>query len=771
MNSVYCSKGHENPTGSRFCLHCGEKLDNPVSQSIQNGQTLGDRYFIVRQLGQGGFGRTYLAEDINRFREPCVLKEFSPQVQTPYVLQKAEELFQREASVLYKLQHPQIPRFRELLGINLGGKEYLFLVQDFVEGQTYRSLLDTKKQQGLRFTETEVRSLMQQILPVLEYIHSIGVIHRDISPDNLILRTPEVPRQSPQVGKLAHGADSPYQGGIEGGVPILIDFGGVKQVAATVVSQYYQAGAAGGGLPTLLGKVGYSPPEQMQTGLVEPHSDLYALAATVIVLLTGKQPQEFIDDYTLTWQWRREINLSQSFGMVLDKMLSPKPKERYQSADQVLQALTPSPIRNPPPQQPVPTSPPPQTRTEQTVGVVPASPVSPVSPASPVSTVNWWTPGKIIAIALVMVTAVSVGMWGANQLFNSSSLSPNDPKLSQQEQQRKQKLDERRQQLSIDNKFFTTLVNQVFWEKNPTVSNRTLTDKPEDEQLRAQWDSIAEELLGKLTVLSSDARQKLGSFGQAERDRAKVEVNQINVGSRSLYDLGDAAFYQQFSEQRGKNFIDQPIGQVWQGFVSDKLNAILSGSAFKKIVFDTGATGSRVSGTLKPGEGKVFIAGLKQEQLMRVKLNGNSKILLSVYSPSGKLRFLEDSTQRSLSVKLPESGFYEYVIVATGSNTSDYTLAITAENPAPPPSPTPIPIKTVIPTPTPTFSPTPTETPTPITPTETPTPTPTPTSTPTETPTSTPTETPTSTPTLAPTPTPTPTSTPTSTPTPTPTTP
>ena len=104
----------------------------PVAQGIQPGQILSNRYAVIRQLGQGGFGRTYLAEDINRFREPCVLKEFSPQVQTPYVLEKAEELFQREATVLYKLQHPQIPKFRELFRTNLSGKEYLFLVQDYL---------------------------------------------------------------------------------------------------------------------------------------------------------------------------------------------------------------------------------------------------------------------------------------------------------------------------------------------------------------------------------------------------------------------------------------------------------------------------------------------------------------------------------------------------------------------------------------------------------------------------------------------------------------
>ncbi|MCV3217505.1 serine/threonine protein kinase, partial [Plectonema radiosum NIES-515] len=298
-----------------------------MSQGIQPGQTLGDRYVILRLLGQGGFGRTHLAEDINRFRELCVLKEFSPQVQTPYVLQKAEELFQREATVLYKLQHPQIPRFRELFRSNLGGKEYLFLVQDYVEGQPYNALLNTRLQQGLRFSEAEVRQLLLQLLPVLDYIHSLGVIHRDISPDNLILRT----------------ADQ---------LPILIDFGGVKQVVAAVASEYSQNGAGVTPPATLLGKVGYAPSEQMQTGLVSPHSDLYALAATVLVLLTGRQPQELIDTQTLTWQWRREVTVSPNLEQVLERMLSPIPGDRFKSARQVLDALNTSPVNYPPTQYP-----------------------------------------------------------------------------------------------------------------------------------------------------------------------------------------------------------------------------------------------------------------------------------------------------------------------------------------------------------------------------------------------------------------------------------
>jgi serine/threonine-protein kinase len=213
------------------------------------------------------------------------------------------------------LQHPQIPRFRELLRINLEGKECLFLVQDHIEGQTYNSLLNSRKQLGLRFTEIETRQLLQQILPVLEYIHSVGVIHRDISPDNLMLRAFDQ-------------------------LPVLIDFGGVKQVAATVASQYYQTGMISSpSSGTLLGKVGFAPPEQMQTGAVFPHTDLYALAVTVLVLLTGKHPQELIDTDNLNWQWRREVNVSPEFGQILDKMLCATAGEPYQIPHQVVEEL------------------------------------------------------------------------------------------------------------------------------------------------------------------------------------------------------------------------------------------------------------------------------------------------------------------------------------------------------------------------------------------------------------------------------------------------
>jgi serine/threonine-protein kinase len=662
-----------------------------MSQGVYPGLVLGARYRIVRQLGQGGFGRTYLAEDFHRFNEPCVLKEFAPQVQGTYALQKGEELFEREAGVLYKLQHPQIPQFRELFRVKQEDKGFLFLVQDFVEGQTYHALLDARKRQGLRFNEVEVTQLMLQILPVLEYIHSLGVIHRDISPDNLILRTTD-------------------------GLPVLIDFGGVKQVAASVASQFMASPAAAlPAMPTRLGKAGYAPQEQMHSGSVAPHSDLYALAATVFVLLTGKEPHQLVDQHTLEWNWRREVNLSSRLGSILDKMLAPRPSDRFPRARDVRQALTHQspPVAYPPTQPPLP-------RTEATQAITPAHATVPVSPSSP-PTARTPSPnstakpssglfGKILLIFVSITVAAGVGWLGGNwwirsqlksnnvnpQAIDGSAVAPtNDPEpqppeqFSAQERERKEALRQRRLNLGIDYNFYINLVNEAFWTQYPERRRRTLGTGAEDVQLRQQWDVIAADLLTKLEQInwSAAARQQLGSYGQADLTRAKAEANQLRLSSRSLYDLADAKFFNKFPQERDKEFLNKPIGQVWQAIVVDTLNAVKTGEAFEQIAFAPGAANKQVSGRLKPGEGKAFIASLSAGQAMTVKLDTDKKALLSIYSPTRKTTLLEDSGDRTWSGQLPESGFYEFVVVSDASEPIDYQLNLSVENsPTPQPS-------------------------------------------------------------------------------------
>lgn len=267
-------------------------------------KVLRKQYRIKQAIGQGGFGRTYLVEDLTRFNEVCVLKEYYPGNQkNTSVVEKSKELFKREAQVLYKIDHPQIPKFRA--AFVAGGR--LFLVQDYVEGKTYSHLLEERQAQGVTFTQTEIVKFLQDMLPVLEHIHSQGLIHRDISPDNIIHREKD-------------------------DLPVLIDFGVVKETVAQLEDTAVQG--------TTVGKVGYSPNEQLQTGKVFPNSDIYALAVTGVVLLTGRKPQELFDQHTMTWRWQQWVpTLNFRLAGIFNRMMSSRPKNRYQSATEVAQAL------------------------------------------------------------------------------------------------------------------------------------------------------------------------------------------------------------------------------------------------------------------------------------------------------------------------------------------------------------------------------------------------------------------------------------------------
>jgi len=634
-------------------------MNNPIYPGI----TLNNHYRIVRELGHGGFGRTYLAEDAHRFNEPCVLKEFAPQVHGSYALQKSEELFEREAGVLYKLQHNQIPRFRELFRVSISDRGYLFLVQDYVPGQTYRFLLDARKRQGLRFIEAEINQLLQQILPVLEYIHSLGVIHRDISPDNLILRSSD-------------------------GMPVLIDFGGVKQVAATVESLFAEANGALAPA-TRIGKLGYAPIEQMQMGIVSPHSDLYALAATVLVLLTGKEPHQLLDSQTLNWNWRSECSLSPNLSLVLDKMLAQQPSQRYSSAREVMLALS----GNPPLQPHLPPAPDFGITQPPDFSPIPVPAPAPKLPGTPVRIAAIGNQQKmpawkmVLFVVAVLSTMGGVGWFAGNSLLNLQSKVQKVPQPSSPKQEQEDALQDRFVKLKIADRFYNgyvNLVDETFYAKYPELGGRLLKEGEEDRQWRERWQKIGEELLDKLENLSSNARARLGSYDTTDIDRWKTEVNKLNLSSRALYDLADAKFFYWFPEQpRDRNIIGLPIGQIWQAITADELEALQAGANVESVEFDRLSKSKSLTGNLKPGEGKAYIARFAQNQTLRVNLQAPRKsTLLSIYTPGrtkGARALLEDAEGLSWSGLLDDAGYYEFVVVSQASEPIAYELNLTAE--------------------------------------------------------------------------------------------
>ena len=308
---IYClnpnCRDRLNPDNYKFCQSCGAQL------------LLRNRYRVVKFLGSGGFGRTYLAVDQDCMNVQCVVKQFAPSLDIqadPAALQKATELFNHEAVQLLQLgEHPQIPRLLAFFE----QEKYLYLVQEFIDGRDLRQELAIEG----TFNEQKIRQLLLDLLPVLQFIHAKGVIHRDIKPGNIMRR--RTPTQT-----------SPDQGGAKGRL-MLIDFGVSKQATGTGL----------GKVGTTVGTAGFTPLEQMR-GKAYPASDLYSLGVTCVCLLTKHLPStdgfdEIYNGLECRWMWRQHlppgITISPQLGQVLDKLLQDLPKDRYKSAAEVLENL------------------------------------------------------------------------------------------------------------------------------------------------------------------------------------------------------------------------------------------------------------------------------------------------------------------------------------------------------------------------------------------------------------------------------------------------
>ncbi len=264
---------------------------------------IGERYRIIQKLGSGGFGKTYLVEDLessNNFR--CVVKQLQPQFNNQWVWQQAKERFATEAMVLQRLgNHDQIPR----LLAHFEEKGEFYLVQDFIDGEELRQEVSRK-----RLSEPEVIAFLEDVLTVLDFVHRQGVIHRDIKPCNLIRRRRD-------------------------GKTVLIDFGAVKEISTLAFDVQTQSLITS----VILGTPGYMSPEQRQ-GKPGYNSDIYSLGRTAIYALTGRTPMELEDPQTGELQnWQKLVPVSQNLADILNKMVCPKCAERYCHAADVLHDL------------------------------------------------------------------------------------------------------------------------------------------------------------------------------------------------------------------------------------------------------------------------------------------------------------------------------------------------------------------------------------------------------------------------------------------------
>ncbi|MEB3338223.1 MAG: serine/threonine-protein kinase [Leptolyngbyaceae bacterium] len=357
-----CQRPSQNLPKAKYCQGCGEEL------------LLKERYRPLNVIGQGGFGKTFLAIDEHIPSQPrCVIKQLVLQGHSAQISRKAIELFEQEAVRLEQLgKHPQIP---ELYG-HLEQKGKLYIIQEFIEGQT---LAEEVQQQGA-FTEHQIRSLLNHLLPVLQFIHQGQIIHRDIKPENIIRR------------KSDHRL-------------VLVDFGAAKEVTQTALVK----------TGTSIGSVGYLAPEQAH-GKAVFASDFFSLGATCISLLTQTEPCNLYDPLENRFVWKQKIikPVGNELIQILDRMTHCLVKQRYQSASEVLQALNPQELRT--------------STSLTTVSVASKLQTSPIPPRAPTL---WITAG------VVTFSFLGAGLLGWQQLYSNPLSSPtaidkNDPELQAQ---------------------------------------------------------------------------------------------------------------------------------------------------------------------------------------------------------------------------------------------------------------------------------------------------------------------------------------------------
>ena len=253
------------------------------------------KYKIGKLLGEGGAGKTYEAEEIATKKRVAIKVMALSQVKDWKFL----DLFEREANTLANLQHSAIPRYIDYFYKDTPGDRLFYLVRELISGDCLFSLV----QQGWKPDEEEVQEIAKQILDILQYLHQQkpSVIHRDIKPQNLIRS--------------------------ESGKIFLVDFGSVTEAYRQTLI----------GNNTFVGTLGYMPPEQLR-GETSFAADLYSLGATLLFLLTNKNPDD-LPQKRMKLDFRSQVNISDCFANWLDKILEPIAEDRFKSVSEALKVL------------------------------------------------------------------------------------------------------------------------------------------------------------------------------------------------------------------------------------------------------------------------------------------------------------------------------------------------------------------------------------------------------------------------------------------------
>lgn len=548
-----------------------------------SGQTINERYRIKKKLSANTERSIYLAEDTHRFNESCIVKEYRQN------LAKVKQ----EAKILYQLNHPQIVSFRESFTLVQEAQESTYLVEDYIEGLTYSELSHLDQSHAQKLNEEEIKERLKQILPVLDYLHSKGIAHGDLSSSSII--------------ESSHTHQ-----------PILIDFSLACYDSSALIK------------------------------------DFSALALMTLSLYTERE----------------------SFSPAMFDLLNAMQQGKFQSASKLLKALETLEVS-------------PTTPTEVTPTTYIESPSKNTSTflTTDSQSLNPFL-GCFTKICLVVGLSLGAGTFGwfagkywmdskkaiipnyTSDLIKKPGDTPSPPTTPILEIENNG-LRERLLNLNFtDISFFKQLVDQVFFIRYPEEKN-----KPRNSSTQNQWDQVAIEILDNISTLKPEILENLGKYTKSDFNSWTLEANKLHLSSRALYNLANGIFNNWFPElqqQPKESFQNQPLGKVWDALVYSQLLSLKLGDNYQKLT----DLQSPLTGTLQPGKGKAYTIRLTQGKPMEIKLEPIEGIHLSIYSPTGKKNLLEDSTTGQWSGILPETGYYEIILVSYSKQEINYQLNI-----------------------------------------------------------------------------------------------
>ena len=637
------------------------------SSSAVSGQLIGSRYRLERQLsaptgdpaGVLGQGVLWQARDQLAAEAPVALRRLGAEQDQA----RARELWSRLQGVL----HPQVPRF----GAVIQEQGQLWLVREWQSGRTYGQLLEARRERQMVFGAGEVLLLLRQLLPVLAALHSQDLLHGDLSPDNLLRRDSD-------------------------GLPVLLDFGLVRGLAAAA------AGAAGvpGATP------GYAPPELLRGEPAQPWMDLHALGVVALVLLAGEPPGNLLDPASLAWRWPLGLEPEPALLAQLQRLLERDPARRFASAGQALVAFQSLEM---------PESTGPVARADRTVALVPAAPApvvvdqagaavaaeapaevpaaeapapalqdggagappvpesagtEPDSPApqtpqaagtpAPAVLLPVIAPPRpqpslarrrdeereeaaegglwpvLIALVLSAVVGTTLGWWwlGRDKLPapRTDQTSEQPSSLPPAEVDQRQQLLDRLRAIQVDRSWFLQLVDASLLAQYPERRGRLPSDSLEDAPLRKVWNEQAQEWLARVEQLPLAVRRRLGSFSQGDWQQRQQTLLLQGLSTEVLRQLVSASAQNLLPGRSGQGIPDEPYRQLWYAAAEQ----VLENVRIDPIEAASGRT-QVLSADVPASGARLFAIRLPAAHGLALGINGTPLLQMSVYGADGIL--------------------------------------------------------------------------------------------------------------------------------------